>query len=411
MKQNTNVENEELSLSKQRKIQRKLDIEKAKRNRKIGAIVGWVVLALLAVALCFGIFLGIRRMVTAVTPNGNYSSGLTAEGLIENVKATDYVTLGKYKGIEIAYSSIKLSDEDLQKQIDSILSEHAAQSTTTDKAIEKGDVVVVDYKSFYEDGSEVANGATGDSGSTITVGSSSLKDYGFDDALIGKKITDDAFVVECTFPESYTTNKDVAGKTIKYAVAIKSIKITPEFTDEFVKENFEKYATTADEYRAYLKETTERDTLMDLVCKQVVAESTVKKYPSKYLKQVKSLLKYSTQQTYTYYYNLYNTYYGVSIGTFEKYVGMSMAKFDISLIDAGKEQLKTILVYQAIAEEEGITATLADYRTYYVEKYDDAETFDSSAESRGHNAMVQQYLQIKVADFITDNVVVTGKDE
>ncbi len=92
---------ESMSLSKQRKIQRKKDIEKQKRNKKIGRIVWLAVLALLALLACFCVFVIVRNMVTHVTMNGEYSKYLDANGHIEGVKATDYAILPDYKNISV----------------------------------------------------------------------------------------------------------------------------------------------------------------------------------------------------------------------------------------------------------------------------------------------------------------------
>ncbi|MBP5185230.1 MAG: hypothetical protein J6113_08990, partial [Lachnospiraceae bacterium] len=221
-----NIANDNLSLSKQRKLQRKKDIAKAKRSKKVGRVVWLVVLCLLAVAAAFSVFVIVRNLVTHVKMSGDYSKGLAANGHIEGVTATDYAQLADYSNIKVPYADVKYSDEDLQKAIDNILAGKAEQKNDTEKAVEKGDVIVVEYKSYYEDGTEVEKGSTGESGSTITVGSSSLATYKFDDALIGKKIQDEPFEVEVEFPENYTCNTDVAGKKIKYVVSVKSIKIT-----------------------------------------------------------------------------------------------------------------------------------------------------------------------------------------
>ncbi len=413
MNENKNANEAPMSLSKQRKLQRKKDIAKAKRNGKILKVVGYASLGLLAVLACFIVFLIVRRAVTRVTPNNKFSQGLAANGHVEGVTAKDFVNLCEYKGIKIKYDDIKLSDKDLESMIEAIQAEHAEQSTETDKAVAEKDVIVVEYKSYFEDGTEVKNGATGEKGSTITVGSSSLKDYGFDKELVGKKITSDTFTVTLEFPSTYTADPAVAGKKINYVVAIKSIKITPDFDDELVKKHYSKYAETADAYKTYLRDKAERENLETAVANYVAENTTANSYPKNYLKQVKSLIKYNDEQSYLYYQQLY-AMYGLNIGTFENYVQMSIAKYDRSLDATGKDQLKAILAYQAVAEAENITADLASYRTYYIDKYSDTdekagETFDKSVETYGNNAMVQQFLQTKVIEFLADNAEVTGK--
>ncbi len=404
--------NDNLSLSKQRKLQRKKDILKAKRSKKVGRIVWIAVLCLLAVAACFCVFFIGRNIITHVTMNNEYSKGLASNGHIEGVTAGDYVQLADYSNIKVPYADVEYTDENLQKAIDSLVAAKAEQKKDTEKAVEKDDVIVVEYKSYYEDGTEVTNGATGENGSTITVGSSSLKDYKFDDALIGKKIQDEPFTVEVEFPESYTANKDVAGKKIKYVVNIVSIKITPEFNDEFVQEYYKEKAETAEGYKAYLRETAERDNLESKVSEYITKNSTVNGYPKQYLKQVKSLNKYSAYQEYLYYNQLYYSYLGYTpYASFEAFIAetqkMSEAKYDrTKLVTLAKDQLGSMLIYQAIAEKENITASIEEYKAYATENGETAEKFESAQKTYGDPALVQQYLVIKINKFLADKATV-----
>ena len=52
----------------------------------------------------------------------DYSKGLNADGTLEGVKASDYVTVCDYSSLKIAKKDIEVSDSDVQSQIDSILS-------------------------------------------------------------------------------------------------------------------------------------------------------------------------------------------------------------------------------------------------------------------------------------------------
>jgi trigger factor len=409
-----NIANDNMSLSKQRKLQRKKDIERSKRNKVTGKIAAIVILALLVAAVGFVGFILIRNAVTHVNMNSDFSKMLTDKGLIEGVKATDYVTLPDYKNIPVPYSNIELKDEDLQKQIESLLNSKAEQSETTEKAVEKGDVIYVVRKGYFEDGTEVPNSGTGDTGTQITVGSSSFKDYGYDEKLIGKKVQDEAFDIEVTFPEDYS-DKNVAGKKVKYNNKIKSIKITPEFNDEFVLANYKDKAKTAEAYKQYLKDTAERNSLIQFVSKNFLEGCKINSYPNAYLKQVKSLVKYNDYQNFLYNYNMYiqyPQYFGQPpYSNFEAYIKneykMSEAKYDrTTVVENAKVQLAQQLFFQAVAENENILATIADYKAHLLEEGTTEENFESAVKTYGEPALVQQYLIEKVQDFLADSAKV-----
>lgn len=59
----------------------------------------------------------------------DYSKGLNADGTLEGVKASDYVTVCDYSSLKIAKKDIEVSDSDVQSQIDSILSNYKKQVT------------------------------------------------------------------------------------------------------------------------------------------------------------------------------------------------------------------------------------------------------------------------------------------
>ena len=132
----------------------------------------------------------------------DYSKGLNADGTLEGVKASDYVTVCDYSSLKIAKKDIEVSDSDVQSQIDSILSNYKKQ--VTDRKVKKGDVVNIDYTGTI-DGKEFDGGSA--TGANLTIGSGTFID-GFEDQLIGKK-PGETIQVKVTFPKDYT-NADVA---------------------------------------------------------------------------------------------------------------------------------------------------------------------------------------------------------
>jgi trigger factor len=90
--------------------------------------------------------------------------------------------------------------------------------------------------------------------------------------------------------------------------------------------------------------------------------------------------------------------------TFEDYVGMSEAKYDAKLDETIKDRAKKALIYQAIFETEGLTASKEDYTTYF----DDATTggYDAQVKQQGVGAVMQQIITNKVLDFMKASVTV-----
>ena len=159
----------------------------------------------------------------------DYSKGLNADGTLEGVKASDYVTVCDYSSLKIAKKDIEVSDSDVQSQIDSILSNYKKQ--VTDRKVKKGDVVNIDYTGTI-DGKEFDGGSA--TGANLTIGSGTFID-GFEDQLIGKK-PGETIQVKVTFPKDYT-NADVAGKDAVFETKINYIEEEKKIKEEIYKSN------------------------------------------------------------------------------------------------------------------------------------------------------------------------------
>lgn len=78
--------------------------------------------------------------------NFSYSSGLDENGYWEGVKALDYVTLPEnFASLTFKRSEIEPTEEEIQSEIDSLLSDHATEKQVTDRAAADGDTVNIDY--------------------------------------------------------------------------------------------------------------------------------------------------------------------------------------------------------------------------------------------------------------------------
>ena len=188
----------------------------------------------LAVVLSMGILTGCgssKKAAEATTEvkeeTVDYGQGLNEDGTLEGVKATDYVTVCDYSALKIPKKEVKVSDSDVQTEIDTILSSY---NQVTDRKVKKGDTVNIDYKGMV-DGKEFDGGTA--SGASLKIGSGTFID-GFEDQLIGK-MPGETVQVKVTFPKDYQ-GKEVAGKDAVFETTINYIDETPKLTDKFVKE-------------------------------------------------------------------------------------------------------------------------------------------------------------------------------
>ena len=393
-----------MSLSKQRKIQRAKDLKKHKKDAVFNKVVGIIVSVVLIAGVLALFGAGISRMLTKVTANSSYSAQLNADGTIYNVTASDYVELCDYKNITIPYEDIAYTDEQMEEAIETLRQENAELSTDDTVIAKDGDKVNIDYVGSI-DGVEFEGGNTQGNGSDVTIGSNSLIDD-FEQQLIGHK-AGDTFDVTVTFPDEYSNNPDLAGKEAVFSVVMNGVYIIPEFNDKFVLKYLGDYALTADEYRTYLRETNEDSNLTTKVREYIVANSEVTRYPKDYLKQIKALKKF---EDLAYFQNV-NDYYAQILGgalypTFSSYIGMTETKYDKSLIETGQTIVKQHLVFQAIAEQEGIKADEATYLAYMLEQGETEETFNEELANYGKGYLMQTHIGLQVLELVKNNVTI-----
>lgn len=393
------MEENTVSKSKQKREERAQNAAKKKRESLILKIVG-IVIAVAVIGLAiFGIVRVIIKEANTITASGEYSSQLDDNGYIKGIKATDYVTLCDYKNIEVPLSEVTYTDEEFKDVIEQNLAAH--QVLKEEGVVADGDKVNIDYVGTM-DGVEFEGGNSGGNGYDLTIGSGQFIE-GFESQLIGHKAGEDV-TVKVTFPEDYS-QADLAGKPAEFAVTIHGIYADPEYNDDFVKENYPDMGSTVAEYEQTLKDEYYEGSLKDYVTNYVVDNSTVNKFPSKYLKNVESTTKYSDVQSYEYMNQMYQQY-GMQSGTFEDFIGMTDEEYNADIIDRSQKFAKSDLVYQAILESEGIVLSEADSEANVKEMYGGDDYYNSSVETYGKGYTNKSAVKNKAVDIALEGATV-----
>ncbi len=401
MKVNKQNENSSMSLGQQKRLEKKKEIERAKRKAQLSRVITYSIVILIAAGLFTSIGYSVYRNATKIKPSSDFSAYLTDDGLIKDVSANDLLDLVDYKNITAPLSEIEYPDKSVDSDINTLLKDYSELKTDTDALIKDGDKVNIDYVGTI-DGVEFSGGNTNGQGADLEIGSNSYIDD-FESQLIGHK-TGDNVTVNVTFPTDYKNNPDVAGKDTVFEVVINGIYETPEFTDEFVKENLSENASTVAEYREYLKQTNYEKNLNTWLEKYLMDNTKVTSYPEEYFNHLKSVKKYEDQMTVQYMNNYYASTGSDQTVTFEDYVGMSESKYDANLEEAIKDRAKKALLYQAIYQNDGLTVSKDDYSAYF----DDTSTggYDAQVEEEGVGYVMQQLIEKKVLDYVKDLVTV-----
>lgn len=296
--------------------------------------------------------------------NFSYSDGLDENGYWSGIRALDYVTLPEdYASISIARSEVEPTNEDVQAQIDNILSQTSTMQQV-DRAAADGDTVNIDYAGSV-DGVTFTGGTY--SGYSLVLGSGTFID-GFEDQIIGHK-PGETFDVAVTFPEGYNDSTDSNGNTVVlsnkeavFSVTLNSIseEVLPELTDEWVDTNFG--ATddvhTVEDLRALYQKLLYDSNLQDAVMNYLLENSTFKSIP-------KEVSDYQVNQCLNYYYTMAN-YYGYDLDSFvQSLMGYDSADAMLTGLSSSIESYaKEALLYQAVAEAADIAPTQEQIDSY-----------------------------------------------
>ncbi len=156
------------------------------------------------------------------------------------------VTLGQYKGLSAQKDEVKVTDEEVDKELEAARKRNARILTVDDREAQMGDTANIDFDG-YLNGERFDGGKA--EGYDLELGSGSFVP-GFEEQIVGMKIGEEKDI-NITFPQDYVA--DLAGKDVVFKVKLNSLstKELPELDDEFAKDVSE--FDTLDEYKADIR--------------------------------------------------------------------------------------------------------------------------------------------------------------
>ena len=256
------------------------------------------------------------------------------------------VKLEGYTGLKIEGKKEEVKDEEVEERLKALQNLHSNLKTISEvRTIQAGDYVILNYEATLN-GKALEGGKAIDF--TVEVGSGQFIPA-FEEKLIGLKLEEER-EIEVTFPQDYGYQK-WAGKTISFHVKIKEIKekILPPLDDEFAKDLGD-YSSLG-ELKAKLTEDIKKEKeltldrqLRDQVVDQLLEANPFEVPESLVEEQAKALvsdtkLKLATQ------------------GVVLKNLGVSEEKLQEDYKTMAQKQVRTFLILEKIAGQEGIAVT------------------------------------------------------
>lgn len=261
------------------------------------------------------------------------------------------VKMNKYKGLKVKKIEYGVTDEDIEKELDTMKERVARFVDVEDRTVENGDVAVIDYEGSV-DGVKFDGGTA--QNHNLTLGSGQFIP-GFEEQIVGRGINDE-FDVNVTFPEEYHA-PDLAGKAAVFKVKLNGIKKKeyPEIDDEFAKDVSE--FDTLDELKESIKEKLvknasdrakrdQEEVIIDEVLKKLKVEIPDVMIENK-IDEFLNNAKYQIQSQMP----------GITFEQYLEYTGSSVEDFRESSKDAATRNVKIDLAFEYIAKENNLEVT------------------------------------------------------
>ena len=291
------------------------------------------------------------------------------------------VKLGKYKEIPLKKIEYKVTDEDIDHEINHMAEHNSRMVTVEDREVKDKDIVTIDFEGFT-DGKPFEGGKA--ENHELTIGSKTFIP-GFEDQIIGMKIGEEKDI-KVTFPEDYFS-KDLAGKEATFHVVLHGIKEKqlPTIDDEFAKDvsEFDTLKELKDSIKEKMeKENEERakheteDAAIEEVCKNTnidIPEGMVEL-------EIDNIMQNLDQRL---------SYQGLNLEQYLKMMGKSEEDFRKDYKEQAEKNVKTRLVLEQIVKDEKIK----EDEKYIKEKLEEmAKQYNRKLEDLEKNEELKNYL-------------------
>jgi len=329
----------------------------------------------------------------------SYSDGIDENGFWKGITALDYVELFDYDALPIPKEVHVITDEELKGVIDEMMAGFSPTEKITDRAVEKGDEVNIDYVGSV-DGVEFGGGSTEGEGTDVIAGDTNYIDD-FLDQIIGC-MPGDTIDIEVTFPKDYF-EASLQGKDAVFVTTINYIigePIETELTDEFVEDHFsEDYGwKTVTELEEGIRNDVQQNAIREFVYDYFINEVKVSSVPEVIISHYENMLLS--------YYTEYAEYYSLPLDEFlSTYAGV--ADVDELLESSRQDILDSAtyaLVCQAMAEDMGYEVTEAELDRVFAVQIG-SNDFSEYVENYGLPYIKQYVLTTVMFEHVAENAV------
>ena len=317
------------------------------------------------------------------------------------------VELGEYKGLKATKYVHRVTDEEIDRRIQQDVDKSTTMADVTDRNVENGDTVNLDYAGSV-DGVAFEGGTA--KGQTLEIGSGHFIP-GFEEQMIGMAIGEEKDL-NVKFPDEYHA-ENLKGKDAVFHVKVNGIqaKVVPALDDDFAADVSE--FNTFDEYKASIvKELNDRaqknaDTQLENSLVQQAVDASDCDIPDAMIEDETDVMIREMK--------LRMMYQGLQFEDYIKYTGQTEDQIKEMYKPEAKNRVKMQLVLEAGIKAEGIEPTEEEVEKAIADEAERAgrevEDFKKSLNDRQKEYLKENAAIRKFVDLIVASAQVEEKDE
>lgn len=319
--------------------------------------------------------------------------------LVMTITVKPEVELEEYKLLKATQKKVEATDEEIDAKINELRERNARIEPVTDRNVENGDIVTIDFEGFV-DGEAFPGGKAEEYDLTIGAGQFIP---GFEEQIIGHEMNEE-FDINVKFPDEYTP--ELAGKDAVFKIKLHEIKVKqlPEVDDDFAQDvsEFDTVDALKKDIAKQIKEakTNENESEIQRQLFDKLAENLKGEIPEVMVDQeldseIRDIDYRLSMQ-------------GMNFETYLQYTGMTLEAYREQARDNAAKSVKIRLALEKIAELENLEATeddlnelYAKYAEQYKMELDDVKAAIPADAVKGDIAVE------KAVKFVRENAKVT----
>ena len=298
------------------------------------------------------------------------------------VQTKPEVVLGQYKGVELKKVEYKVTDEDVNHELEHMQEHNARIITVEDRPVKEKDIAVIDFEGFV-DGKAFEGGKA--ENHELEIGSNTFIP-GFEEQMIGMKAGEEKNI-NVTFPEDYFS-KDLVGKEATFKVKLHEIKEKklPTLDDEFAKDVSE--FDTLNDLKTSIKEKKQAQNddrakhETESLAIEAVSNNTPIDIPSGMIEtEIDAMIRDLEQQL---------SYQGINLDQYLHMINKTRKEIEDNYKEQAEKNVKSRLVLEAIIKEEKLEASDDEVSAKIKEI---ATNYGRKEEGLNKNEALKEYLE------------------